>query len=93
MKTYKKKKKKEKGLHQKLKSFFPEIRNKVKTKEKVQRLSCAKMGTVVKLLGGGGGGTDADHSQIIGRDAVKLLGRIYPPRVSEPLAKAPVLKW
>ena len=28
---------------------------------------------------------DVDHTQIIGEDTVKLLGRIYPPPVSAPL--------
>ena len=32
-----------------------------------------------------GGDADVDHTQIIGGDNVKLLGRIYPPRVSAPL--------
>ena len=43
------------------------------------------MHTRVKLLGD----KDADHTQIIGGDTVKLLGEIYPPspppRVSAPL--------
>ena len=32
-----------------------------------------------------GGDADEDHTQIIGRDTVKLLGGIHPPRVSAPL--------
>ena len=33
-----------------------------------------------------GGNADAEHTQIIGRDAAKLLGGTYPPRVSAPMA-------
>ena len=29
-----------------------------------------------------GGDADEDHTQIVGGDTVKLLGGIYPPRVS-----------
>ena len=41
-----------------------------------------KMHTKVKLLGGD---ANVDHTQIIGGDTVKLLGGIYPRRVSAPL--------
>ena len=47
--------------------------------------TCAQMHTKVKLLGD----ADADYTQIIGGDTVKLLGGIspYPPsRVSAPLS-------
>ena len=33
-----------------------------------------------------GGDADVDHTQIIGGDTVKLLGGVYPPRFSAPLA-------
>ena len=44
------------------------------------------MHTRVKLLGGD---ADEDHTQIIGRDTVKLLGGYipHPPRVSAPLVR------
>ena len=32
-----------------------------------------------------GGDADVDHSQTIGGDTAKLLGKIYPPLVSAPL--------
>ena len=32
-----------------------------------------------------GGDVDVDHTQIIGRDTIKLLGGMYPPRVLAPL--------
>ena len=32
-----------------------------------------------------GGDAGEDHTQIVGGDTVKLLGGIYPPRVSAPL--------
>ena len=62
------------GLQPKWKPFFPRIE--VET--------CAQMHTRVKLLEGM---QIEDHTQIIGGDAVKILGEVYPPspRVSAPL--------
>ena len=52
-----------KSLHQNWKIFFPQIQ-------------VIQMQTRVKFLGGD---ADVDHSQILGGDAIKLLGWIYPP--------------
>ena len=37
-----------------------------------------------------GGNADVDHTQTIWGDTVKLLGEIYPPRVSAPLCTRPI---
>ena len=45
---------------------------------RIQLETCAQMQTRDKLLRGGGD-ADVDHTQIIGGDAVKLLGGVYRP--------------
>ena len=62
--------------------FFPQIQVKTKKKRSSTRiehffpqiymLTC----TPIQIIGGD---ADVDHSQTIGRDTAKLLGRIYPP--------------
>ena len=54
-----------------MEQFFPQIQ--VKTKEERER------NTFLPRV------QDEDHTQIIGGDTAKLLGGIYPPRVSAPL--------
>ena len=39
-----------------------------------------------------GGDADVDHNQTIGGDTIKLLGGIYPPRVSAPLPLGIIFK-
>ena len=56
---------KKKGLHQNWKTFSPRI----------QMKTSAQMQAKVELLGD----TVVDHTQIIGKDKIKLLGGIYPP--------------
>ena len=71
----------------KMELFFPQIQ--VKTKKRSSSKfspnsraglrSHAHQGQII------GGDADEDHTQIIGGDAVKLLGGYPPPRVSAPL--------
>ena len=64
---------KKKGLYQKKENFVPQIL--VET--------CAQMHTKVKLLGGG---ANADYTQIIRGDKVKLLGEYISHPSSAPLS-------
>ena len=63
---------KKKDLHQKKEQFFsPNSSGDLRSDAHLRQII--------------GGDADVDHTQIIGRDTVKLLGGIYPPWVSAPL--------
>ena len=77
-------KKKTKFFTKNWRVFVPEIRNKVKTKEKAQRPSSAKMRTIVKLLGGMQMQTIVKFLRVMQSNYWEDI----PPRISAPLQKA-----